>query len=122
DVFAGLVGEDEDAAVAAFRDLPVQPEVEIPVPGPGQDVAATRTGELDGAILDDPSVAQPVALEIAPLRQVLAIEQQLPTVLLFLPGQLVVAGEGAEAGDRQQQGIQPMSRVQGRSPPVPIPG
>ena len=81
-----------EPAVPALGNLVIEFELEGIELLLRDDVAATFFGQGERTILHDPLVADALFLEIAPLRKVLAVEEQLPTVRLFLLGKGVRGG------------------------------
>jgi hypothetical protein len=98
-----------EAAVAALGDLVVELQFESAVGFLRDDVAAALFGEGEDAVGDLPFVAEPVLLEVAPLGEVLAIEEELPPFGFFGIGQAVGLlgvedeGSGEKRGEQQQR-------------------
>ena len=92
----------EHAAVAARGEFPVPVENEVFILFFGDDVsrkvAAVARG-LDAAVHDVPRLRERIAVEVFPLVERLAVEEQLPAVGDFGFGEGVVTGPArAEAG------------------------
>jgi len=103
----------EHAAVAAVGELPVPVEDEVLILLFGDDVSrqvAPVAFGLDAAVHDVPGHRQRVSVEVFPLVEAFAVEEQLPAVGDFGLGEGVVLGAaGAEAGceeSRPEQGAE----------------
>ena len=92
----------EHAAVAAVGELPVPVEDEVLILLFGDDVSrqvAAVAGGLDAAVHHVPGHRERVSVEVFPLVEAFAVEEQLPAVGDFGLGEGVVFGAaGAEAG------------------------
>ena len=92
----------EHAAVTARGEFPVPVEDEVLVLFFGDDVArkvAAVAGGLDAAVHDVPGLRQRIAVEVFPLVERLAVEEQLPSVGDLGFGEGVVLGPArTEAG------------------------
>ena len=85
----------DHTAVAAVRQLPVPAKLKVGKLTPGNDIArvvGTRAAGLDAAVHHSPSVREFGTVEVTPFRQVLAIEQQFPSLLYLLLGQHIILG------------------------------
>lgn len=75
-VVAGIIGPDEDAAVAFGLELQVEDEVPETLLGP--DIAS-RAFSSQGTVVDDPACGRGFARAVLPAGKRLTVEQQLPS-------------------------------------------